>query len=85
MPYISAYNIHNVYYNLTYRKLNYVFGMNSFSDMFDFEGTKTPGNHTIRSALFWDITQRRVVIVYRRFGTTYPSHLQGSRSPRRSC
>jgi hypothetical protein len=23
----------------------------------------------IRSALFWDITRRRVVIVYRRFGT----------------
>jgi hypothetical protein len=30
------------------------------------------------SALFWDITQRRVVILYRRFGTTYRSHLQGS-------
>jgi hypothetical protein len=36
-----------------------------------------------RSALFWDITQRRVVILYRRFGTTYLSHLQGSRNPRR--
>jgi hypothetical protein len=36
----------------------------------------------IRSALFWDITQRRVVILYQRFGTTYRSHLQGSRSPR---
>jgi hypothetical protein len=32
-----------------------------------------------RSALFWDITQRRVVIVYRRFGTMYWSHLHGSR------
>jgi hypothetical protein len=30
-----------------------------------------------RSALFWDITQRQVVIIYRRFGTTYRSHLQG--------
>jgi hypothetical protein len=30
----------------------------------------------IRSALFWDITQSRVVILYRRFRTTYPSHLQ---------
>jgi hypothetical protein len=37
----------------------------------------------MRSALFWDITQRWVVIVYRRFGTTYRSHLQRSRSPRR--
>ena len=27
----------------------------------------------MRSALFWDITRRRVVIVYRRFGTTYRS------------
>ena len=32
----------------------------------------------IRSALSWDITQRIVVIPYRRFGTTYRSHLQGS-------
>jgi hypothetical protein len=37
----------------------------------------------MRSALFWDITQRRVVIPYRRLGTTYRSHLQGSRSPSR--
>jgi hypothetical protein len=29
------------------------------------------------SALFWDITRRRVVIVYRRFGTTYRSHRLG--------
>jgi hypothetical protein len=33
----------------------------------------------IRSALFWDITPRHLVIVYRRFGTTYRSHTQGSR------
>ena len=39
----------------------------------------------IRSVLFWDITQRHVVIVYRRFGTTYLSHLHGSRvRPRRA-
>jgi hypothetical protein len=25
-------------------------------------------------AVFWDITRRRVVIVYRRFGTKYRSH-----------
>ena len=31
-----------------------------------------------RSALLWDITQRMVVIRYRRFGTTYRSHLPGS-------
>ena len=31
----------------------------------------------LKSALFWDITQRRVVVLYRRFGTIYRSHLQG--------
>jgi hypothetical protein len=34
------------------------------------------------SALFWDITQRIVVIPYRRFGTTYRSYLYVSRNPR---
>jgi hypothetical protein len=29
------------------------------------------------TALFWVITQRVVVINYRRFGTTYRSHLLG--------
>ena len=32
----------------------------------------------MRTALFWVITQRVVVIYYRRFGTSYRSHLQGS-------
>jgi len=31
----------------------------------------------LRTALFWTITQRAVVISYRRFGTTCRSHLQG--------
>jgi hypothetical protein len=30
-------------------------------------------------ALFWDITRRRVVIVYRRFGTMHLSHLDPCR------
>jgi hypothetical protein len=33
----------------------------------------------MKPAPFWDITRRSVVIVYRRFGTTYRSHLHGSR------
>jgi hypothetical protein len=33
----------------------------------------------LRSVLFWNITRRRVLIVYRRFERTYQSHLQGSR------
>jgi hypothetical protein len=35
----------------------------------------------MKSAFFWDITQRRMVIRYRRFGATYRSHLQGLKSP----
>ena len=34
----------------------------------------------MRSVLFWDITQRKLVIAYWRCGTTYRSHLQWSRS-----
>jgi len=33
-----------------------------------------------RPSLFWAITQRLVVFHYWRFGTTYRSHLQGSRN-----
>jgi hypothetical protein len=31
-----------------------------------------------RSSLFWDVTQRKVVVSYRRLGTTCRSHLQRS-------
>jgi hypothetical protein len=34
----------------------------------------------MKSAVFWGITRCRVVIVYRRFGTTYRSHLPGQES-----
>jgi hypothetical protein len=30
----------------------------------------------MRSAFFWDFRQLRMVIPYRRFGTTYQSHIQ---------
>jgi hypothetical protein len=33
----------------------------------------------LKSSVFWGITRRRGVIVYRRFGTTYRSHPHGSR------
>jgi hypothetical protein len=36
----------------------------------------------MRSALFWDVTQRREVIQYRRFETTCRSLLQGPRNAR---
>jgi len=35
----------------------------------------------MRTALFWVIMQRVVVISYRCFRTTYQSHLQASRNP----
>jgi len=30
----------------------------------------------MRSSLFWDVTQRRLVVIYRRFGTTCRSQLK---------
>jgi hypothetical protein len=33
----------------------------------------------VRSAFFWDVTQRRLAVCRRRFGTTYRSHNRGSR------
>jgi len=36
-----------------------------------------------KSSLFWDVTQCRLVVGYRRFGTTYWSHLQVSMNPKR--
>jgi len=38
----------------------------------------------LKSALFWDFTQRRVVTPYRRFGIAYRSHIQESSSSRRN-
>lgn len=32
----------------------------------------------IRSTLFWDMTQHRIVITYRRFEITYRAHTQGN-------
>jgi hypothetical protein len=37
----------------------------------------------MRYALFWVITRRQMVMLDRRFGTTYRSHLQGSTSPKK--
>jgi hypothetical protein len=37
----------------------------------------------MRSALFWNITQRRLVFLCQRFGTTCRSYIQGARSLRR--
>jgi len=42
-------------------------------------------NMVRRSAPFWNFTQRRRVVCYRRFGITYRSHLQESSGPRRTA
>ena len=36
--------------------------------------------NSLRSSLFWDVTQRRLVVSHRLFGATYRSHLQGPSS-----
>jgi hypothetical protein len=53
---------------------------------------RTPHNHlssshgsAMRYAIFWYFTQRSMVTPFRRFGTTYLSHLQGSSSPKTTC
>jgi hypothetical protein len=38
----------------------------------------------LRSALFWVVKQCIVLNPYRRFGTIYQSHIQGSRNPKRT-
>jgi len=35
----------------------------------------------LRTAIFWAITQRAVVVPYRRLGTTYRSHLKKGQTP----
>jgi hypothetical protein len=35
----------------------------------------------VRSPLFWVVTQRIVAVTYRRFGTTYRSHIKGPINP----
>ena len=48
------------------------------------EGQSVPSNIVYleklqyRSALFWDLTQRRLAVCYRRFGTIYRTHFEGS-------
>jgi hypothetical protein len=34
-------------------------------------------------SLLWYISQRWMVVSYRRFGTAHPSHIKGSRSPKK--
>jgi hypothetical protein len=33
-------------------------------------------------SFFWDVTRRKLVVIYRRFGTSYHSHFQESSIPR---
>jgi len=40
-------------------------------------------NVVVKSSLFWDVTQRWLVVSYRRFGRAYRTNLQGSCISRR--
>jgi hypothetical protein len=53
--------------------------LNEIDFWYSIVGRLTQTSVLLRSALFWDITRRRVIIVYRRFGTTFRSHLHGSK------
>jgi len=47
---------------------------------------RAPATLWMRSSLFRDVTLRGLVVSFRRFGTTYWSHFQGSRwTDRLSC
>jgi len=40
--------------------------------------------YQFRSSFFYNVAMSRFVVIWRRFGTTYPSHLQGPSNPRSS-
>jgi hypothetical protein len=46
--------------------------------------SQTKAVNVMLPSLFWEVTQRRLIVIYRRFWTTYQSHLQWSSSPRRT-
>jgi hypothetical protein len=53
------------------------FGIHSLTETLHYNANRI--GKMLRTALFWVTTQRVVVICYLRFGTTYRSHLMGSR------
>ena len=63
---------------------NFILDLRDFdlSDVFQDRNSGVKRDLPVRTALFWFIKQRVVVIPYRRFGTTYLSHLQRSREDR---
>jgi len=56
-----------------------VLSLASIRPLCDFGLAANGETRVMRTTLFWVVTQRVVVISYRRFGTTYRSHLQRSR------
>jgi hypothetical protein len=50
------------------------FGIHSFTERMHYNANRI--GKMLRTAIFWVITQRVVVIYYRRFGTTYRYHLR---------
>jgi hypothetical protein len=48
-------------------------------EKFDLARIKASALKQMRTAFFWVITKQAMVIIYRRFGKTYRSQIQGSR------
>jgi hypothetical protein len=67
---LTSYSQHITLRWLIYTKFSYLRPNYSLHHSF---------KHSMTSAVFWGNTRRRVVIFYRRFGTTYRSHPHGSR------
>ena len=51
-----------------------------YDDAWPGRSLSTFARFEIRSSVFWDVTQHKFVVNYRRFGKTYLSHFQGSGS-----
>ena len=62
---------------MSFRKL--ILHVVPFINVTQFALFETSTAKQMRSALFWVVTRRVVIISYRRFGTAYRSHLQGWR------
>ena len=46
--------------------------------------TSLEHKYVLRSWLFWDVMQRRLVVIYRRCGTTYRLHLLRVQQPKKN-
>jgi len=72
---------HTVYPLLSYDFHNNDHSAKNTGSLWSGDSLQASTAKQMRSAIFWNVTQRMLVFPYRRFGTTYWSHLQRPRSP----